>query len=331
MPRLHAIHTALRFLALAAILALCAGQATAYSAEAGDWRLVFKTAACVDGPSVRVRDVAVPHGGVSQARWDHLGALELFKSPERGAPPVILDKPRLKDALFAVLGDDVHNCVLPGRLTIQRGGRVMDQSELFRRSVEALTPLARNLGGEVEFKEMTLPEFLLLPDDFDKLEVVPPATIRPGRVSFGLKVVSLSGKSVRHVAASGFLSLWKTVPCAAVPINRMDHLTPEKITFVRRNMAYLSSEVWDGRGGPYRATASVGVNQPLYLDGLELLPVVAKGDKINLVYEGKSLTLTTQAEAMADGAIGRTIPVRNLQTRTQVQATVRDAKTVVVR
>lgn len=313
-----------------ALLLALAAAVQAFASEDG-YRLVVRTAACVDGPSVRLRDVASPHGSLAPGQWERLGALELFKAPGRGDPPVVLEKFRLREVLESALGDGVYACVLPNRLTVQRGGRLIDQTELFRQAVEFLTPRARAMGGEAEFKEMTLPEFILLPDDFDRLEFEPPAVLRAGRFSFRFKVISLSGKVVRHVAASGFMGLWKSVPCAAVPINRLEPVTPEKITFVRKNVAYLSGEAWDGRGGPWRATASVGVNQPLYLDGLEPLPVVAKGDKVMLVYEGKRLSLSAQAEALADGGVGRSIPVRNLQSRAQVQATVRDARTVVVR
>ena len=232
-------------LSLSMVLSL-ATQSLAASAEGEDYRLVVKTAACVDGPSVRLKDVAVPHGVMAQAQWDRLGALELFKSPGRGEPPMVVDKGRLREALSAVLGDVVYNCVLPGRLTIQRGGRLMDQTELYRRAVDALTPQARAMGGEAEFKEMTLPEFILLPDDFDRMEVETPAAIRPGRISFRFKVTALNGKVVRHVAASGFLSLWKAVPCAATAVSnpaawqRMTSICPSQTMASRRGLLTIT-------------------------------------------------------------------------------------------
>lgn len=44
----------------------------------------------------------------------------------------------------------------------------------------------------------------------------------------------------------------------------------------------------------------------------------------SLIYTRGNLRMTTQAEALADGEPGATIPVRNLQTKKQIYATVKD-------
>lgn len=47
-----------------------------------------------------------------------------------------------------------------------------------------------------------------------------------------------------------------------------------------------------------------------------------------MIYTRGNLRMTTQAEALADGEPGATIPVRNLQTKKQIYATVKDGSTV---
>ena len=49
-----------------------------------------------------------------------------------------------------------------------------------------------------------------------------------------------------------------------------------------------------------------------------------------MLYEGKYVRLTLQAEALSDGSAGETIPVRNLQSRKEIYGLVRDSSTVVV-
>lgn len=56
--------------------------------------------------------------------------------------------------------------------------------------------------------------------------------------------------------------------------------------------------------------------------------MVRRGEVVTLRYARGNVRMTTQAEALADGEPGATIPVRNLQTKKQVFATVKDNATV---
>ena len=76
---------------------------------------------------------------------------------------------------------------------------------------------------------------------------------------------------------------------------------------------------------------SVGVDQVIRLSDIEPVPVIAKGDKVNLVFEGENLRLQVKAEALSDGGVGQKIQVRNLQSKRKILATVQDAETVLVR
>jgi flagella basal body P-ring formation protein FlgA len=128
-----------------------------------------------------------------------------------------------------------------------------------------------------------------------------------------------------------FLDVWQMVPCASRPLNPGAALEPEDVTFQRKNLAYLREAPWDGSGGPWQVRSPVGMNQVIYASSLRPLPAVRKGDLVLLVYEGELIRLQIQAQVLADGAIGETIPVRNLQNNNEVLARVRDFETVVVR
>ena len=92
------------------------------------------------------------------------------------------------------------------------------------------------------------------------------------------------------------------------------------ITSVRKNMAYLRSDVWDGRGGPCGLKSPIGELQVVYASSLEPLPEVRKGDTVTLVFEGSRIRLSTTAKALADGGRGETILVRNMQSGREVLA-----------
>ena len=58
--------------------------------------------------------------------------------------------------------------------------------------------------------------------------------------------------------------------------------------------------------------------------------MIRRGDIVTLIFMRGNLRLETQAEALADGEPGATISVRNLQTKKQIFATVKDNRTVVI-
>ena len=58
--------------------------------------------------------------------------------------------------------------------------------------------------------------------------------------------------------------------------------------------------------------------------------MVRRGDVVTLIYARGNLRMTTQAEALSDGEPGGTIAVRNLQSKKQVYAKVKDGGTVII-
>ncbi len=56
--------------------------------------------------------------------------------------------------------------------------------------------------------------------------------------------------------------------------------------------------------------------------------MVKRGDVVTLIFSRNNLRITTQAQALADGEPGATIPLRNLQTKKQVFGIVKNGNTV---
>jgi flagella basal body P-ring formation protein FlgA len=127
-----------------------------------------------------------------------------------------------------------------------------------------------------------------------------------------------------------FLDVWTEVAAAARPINRREALGPQMVTHVRKNLAYLSGDVWDGTGGPWQVKRPIGRDQVIYRSNLEPLPLVRRGETVRLVYEGENIRLETLAEALEDGGAGQAIAVMNLDSEREITATVRDSGTVYV-
>ncbi len=76
---------------------------------------------------------------------------------------------------------------------------------------------------------------------------------------------------------------------------------------------------------------SVGQGEPSIKNDLASKRTVLRGNILTLNYNRGNVHMSIQAEALADGEPGATIPVRNLQTKKQVYATVKDGSTVEIR
>lgn len=318
--------------AVALTVALLFGTASALGAadmRDNDWRLMVKSAACVQGPVVLLGEIADPVSGLDQRTWQTLSRIKLWKASQRQGRSVTVSRKRLKNILRHYLGDQVHNLILPTQLTVQTGGRVITGEELRQRVVAFLTPRAEKLGGEVEIKNLRLPMHYFFPNTYDKLSIESD-TLEPGRNRIKLRAVSSDGKQVGSKVATVFLNVWKAVPVAARPLNRAERVTQEKVTFKRVNLAYRP-DVWDGRGGPWRMARTLGRGQPFTRHHLEPVPLIEKGERVNLVYRGKRIRLSIKAESLGEAGMGQQVSVRNLQSKKRILATVVSDDTVVVR
>ena len=124
--------------------------------------------------------------------------------------------------------------------------------------------------------------------------------------------------------------LWVTVPAATRVMSKGENLTPEAVTFLRINAATLKDLPWDGQGGPWRLARGLAAGEPILQSDLQSQLMVRRGDVVTLIYARGNVQMTTQAEALSDGEPGATIAVRNLQSKKQVYAKVKDGGTVII-
>lgn len=295
-----------------------------------DWRGVVKSAACVQGPTVLLGEIADPAPGVSARTWQAVASTKLWKASSKPGRPITADRAKLYKILKYYLGEKADNLVLPSQLTVQTGGAVVTGEEIHQRVVAFLTPKAQGFGGEVEIKDLKLPTHYFFDNPNDTLSILLSEDIQPGRNQIRLKAVSPEGKVVSSKAGTVFLNIWKAVPVAAKPLNRMEPVTKEKVTFKQINLAY-KQELWDGTGGPWRMSRTLGRNQPFTLSHLEPIPLIEKGERINLVYQKKRIQLSIKAEALGEAGMGQQVAVRNLQSNKTIMATVVSHDTVLVR
>ncbi len=310
---------------------LLMGAAQAGSENQAEWRLQIKEAAVVEGPQVLLGEIATPMGRLSPEVWREMGKIRLWPAPQKRLRPMTVSRSKLQGILPKFLGERAQLCLLPPSIAIQSGGALVDKQVISQEIVKTLTPMTKDLGGDPEFNEYRIPDYIFLRDPSNQISVdIANAILKPGRVPLRLREKARDGSVVRSFSGSVQMDLWKSVPVAATPLNRNDVISKDKVTYIRKNVATLHENIWDGAGGPWRMRTTAGKNEVLYKDSLEALPLVLKGHVVRLIYKGKHIRLEVPAEAMEDGGFSQTIPVRNMQTRVQVYARVLDADTVQV-
>ncbi len=318
-------------LILGLTIILWAGTAVAQGYADVPWRIKLMEAATVSGPTVTLGEIAAPVGDMPAHIWQDLSARELWPSPEEKAKPMTLSRQKLKQLIRQHLGPEIEAaCLLPGSMAVQRGGVVLHEPELHQILVKTLTPLLAAMPGETSLSNVKLPSYIFLGHAGQEVRIEPVNDLSAGRTPLRILIVDLDKSVVRRLTGSVFLDVWATVPAAAFPVNKGDVLTPDKIMFVRKNLAYLRGELWDGIGGPHRLRRAVGAEQVIYVSDLDQVPLIIKGAQVTLVYQRGTVRLEVPAEATGDGAPGQLVAVRNLQSRKIVKAMVQDSRTVVV-
>ncbi len=294
------------------------------------WRIRFLDAAIVAGPVVRLGEVAVPVGEMPKEKWEQMAQRELWPAPPEEGRAVNMTRPRLQEAVMRSMRDLAPFCLFPGSMALQKGGVLIGKEDVRRLVESELAPYLGSLIGEVQLKDFRLPQVVFLAHRGQKLELEAPRKLSPGRLSLRFLVREMDGTARQKLTGSVFVDCWANVPCAASLMNKEDLLEHSKITFKRMNLAALRAEVWDGRGGPWRVMRPLAADQVIYQSDLAHIPTVRKGGIVTLLYEGRTVRLTVQAEALADASAGETIVVRNLQSRKEVYGRVRDSATVVI-
>lgn len=299
--------------------------------EEGDWRLKILPAAVAHGEQVLLGDIATPLGPIDPLVWEQLAARELWAAPPEEGKPLQINKTKLSQVLRQTLGAEyAGRCILPSSLAIQKGGVVFLENDLRNYVVNSLAPQLQAMPGEAELTDFRLPEYIFLAHSGQQIQLEP-GKLTPGRVTLRFAVKEADGQALRRVAGTAKLTLWVTAPAAARPLSRGETLTPDSITFMRMNAAQMKDLPWDGQGGPWQIIRSIGTGEPILQSDLANKLSVRKGNIITLKFERGNLKMAIQAEALADGQPGQTIPVRNLQTKKQVYGEVMDGSTVIIR
>ncbi len=157
----------------------------------------------------------------------------------------------------------------------------------------------------------------------------PPNTSFLGRVSF-LVNVKVDGQIARRVRVCGWVEVYRHVLSFARPLKKGHVLKEEDLVLSRRPLSRLNGHVMED---PKKVVGlalkrSVRAGQALTANMLTRPLAVRRGDRVTIVAEGPTISITVPGEVKQDGAEGSFIRVRNLMSQREVSAQVLNSKTV---
>lgn len=118
--------------------------------------------------------------------------------------------------------------------------------------------------------------------------------------------------------------LWMDVYTLTRPLGRGDSIDIEDVRVVTVNALKHQNPLVESDVDieNYEIYQSVHMENPLYWKNIRSIPMVRKGQIVDVVAHEGSLKITTKGQAMQDGARGELITIRNLKSRKDFQAQV---------
>lgn len=145
-------------------------------------------------------------------------------------------------------------------------------------------------------------------------------------------VFKVNQKMVKKVPVRVHINIYREVYVAKDRI-RKNHLIQENdLEKIRKNVGRLPDNYVTDKSLLVGKIAKrvIDSNEILHDNTVSAPPLVNTGDHLLIVYETPSLKLTANGVAMKKGHLGERIPVRNLTTKTLIQAVVKEKNTVQV-
>ncbi|MDC0246660.1 flagellar basal body P-ring formation chaperone FlgA [Deltaproteobacteria bacterium] len=143
---------------------------------------------------------------------------------------------------------------------------------------------------------------------------------------------SIDGKAVRIVTVRTYLKLYKEVFVARDTIKRNKIIEESDLMKVRKNVDRMPREYITEKDQLVGKISNRTINPSETIRGntVSIPPLVKSGDRLQIVFETPFLRLSAPGISMAKGRKGERIPVKNMDSKIVVFATVKNRNIVLV-
>jgi len=318
-----------RMIVLAAllILALSVSEATG---EEGATSLQFKGEAAAAGEYITLNNLLELPPDMAQ----RYGQALIWAAPPPGQL-FTLTREFLQYRLTQMgLGEIIKDAYLPVAIQVRQTGVVLHSEEIngaFRRHIQNQNPWP---ASDLHIQIYPLDDPILLPDNKVTLEVLPPKGQERQLGDLTLEMVVLrEGRALKRFKVTGKVSLEQIVVCAARPLSPKTTIAAGDVRLIRRDVTNLPQrDVFTTEKQVIGHLLAKGVGAQEIITGRHLsnAPTIKRGEEVTVVLDQDGLTVSTKGVTREDGFLGRTVRVRNSNSKKEFQAEVVDAKTVKV-
>jgi flagellar basal body P-ring formation protein FlgA len=289
-----------------AVVGICFGMAGA----ADQGRIVVQRAAVVDGPTIRLGDVARLEGSAAS-----LADVDLGPAPAAGEPRRLDGAAILRRLEQAGMDASATRYAIPATVRVERTAQEVSADEI---KTAVLNVAADALPAGETIRDLAVAGPVRIPAGAYEARVSTSANGRPGRRRFDVQLVS-DGAVLATVPVTARTDARGPVLVTKQPMARGAILKPSDVAVEQRNAHDVPN---DALTAPEQA---IGMETKVALAAAAPLPraalaapiVVKKGDLVTLLVETPVLRLTVAGEALEPGAAGSAIKVMN---RTSKQA-----------
>lgn len=217
--------------------------------------------------------------------------------------------------------------------TLQEQTVVLTSTELAPFFKDALFRHSPWPADDIEITRLRVyPSKTRIPAGELSVEIEPPPNGRYlGRVSL-LLTLRVNGQMARTVRVSAWVEVYRPVLCAVRAMAKGHVLGPEDLRLSRRPLSRLRDQVLSTPEGVVGLALKRSVQAGQVMTDRMLTPpvIVRRGDRVTILAQSKSLTVTTPGKVKQDGSSGDYVRVENLMSEKEILAKVVSPKTVVV-
>ena len=214
----------------------------------------------------------------------------------------------------------------PSDCVVVRIGQSLDPHSLrpkIRRALQPFIPVGHPEAPATWF-ELELPDHLGASEGGEfTVRLANPVNFEPGRNHVSIE---LNGESENiNFPVTVVLHQFRETACAKMKIKRGDSLEPHLFNWQWVDLAVKKQKSdFYGRESLFGVSSARTIKAGRYLHQCDLkaTPVVLSGERVELLVERGTVSVSVQATARQEGSIGQTIPVRNELTKRLVNARV---------
>lgn len=218
------------------------------------------------------------------------------------------------------------------RIRVSRRTRSLDEIELRELLCKTLQNEVVKSRGELELR-LTRPwTSILVPDESLTMRIIDLPATGPS-ANFITRLELWSGEErLGNWQIAAAAKVWREIPVAQSTLRRGQLLAGSSVNLERRDVIGLRGDVGDfGLDDPsLELVENISSGQPVLARSVRVRPVVQRGQLVDAIVDGGTLTISLKVETLQEGLPGQMIRIRNPRTRRELVGKVLNEQAILI-